>query len=163
MALISDGAVVEDRWVRIDDDAPLPAAPAVVSLRRWLAERESLAECDRPHGILLQGGDDCAAIAGDMPRFGLICVAFPAFTDGRAYSLARKLRERHGYTGELRAVGNILRDQLFFMRRCGFDAFEIPGESVEALEDWLRAMNEISVVYQRAADRRNPAWVRRQG
>jgi uncharacterized protein (DUF934 family) len=95
------------------------------------------------------------AIADDVGRLGLVALEFPRFTDGRPYSHARLLRQRLGYRGELRAVGNVLRDQLLFMRRCGFDAFELPdGADVAA---WLSAFDEISVFYQPAADGAPPA------
>jgi uncharacterized protein (DUF934 family) len=160
MPLVKHDAVVEDRWIRLDDDAPLVDGPVIVSLERWLEERDELARRNGPLGIVLTGAETPEQIVDDLDRFALICLDFPRFTDGRAYSHARKLRQRYGFTGELRAVGNVLRDQFLFMQRCGFDAFEVaPGT---ALEDWMRATREISVAYQSAADRRATAIERRQ-
>ncbi|MHA1154101.1 MAG: DUF934 domain-containing protein, partial [Alphaproteobacteria bacterium] len=88
-------------------------------------------------------------------RFQVIALEFPSFGDGRAYSYARLLRERHGYRGELRAVGNVLRDQALFMRRCGFDAFEVAEGT--AVAGWREALGEISVFYQPTEDGRPAA------
>jgi uncharacterized protein (DUF934 family) len=87
-----------------------------------------------------------------LDRFAVVALEFPVFTDGRAFTSARLLRERYGYTGEVRAVGNVLRDQVLFMLRCGFDAFEMKSD--DAAENWRAAIAEIDVFYQAAADRR---------
>ncbi|MBC6440769.1 MAG: DUF934 domain-containing protein [Rhodospirillales bacterium] len=152
MPLIKDGAFSSDPWVRVDDRQALPDGPVVITLRRWLAERGALEARNAPLGLVLASDEAPDALADDIARFDLICLEFPRFTDGRAYSCARKLRERLGYGGELRAVGNVLRDQFLFMHRCGFDAFEVSGNDDPA--SWQRAVTEISVAYQSAADRR---------
>ena len=161
MPLIREGALVEDSWTQAGDEEALPQGPAVVSLTRWQAEREALIARNEPLGIRLKSSEAPEAIAGDVDRFDLICLEFPKFQDGRSYSHARKLRQRHGFTGELRAVGNVLRDQFLFMQRCGFDAFEV--KDADAVRDWQRAMEEISVTYQPAADRRPTAIKLRAG
>jgi uncharacterized protein (DUF934 family) len=97
----------------------------ILSKARWLAEREALAGRNTPLGLLIAPGEAVGDIAADLPRLALIALAFPKFTDGRAYSLARVVREGHGFTGELRAVGSVLSDQLQSMRRVGFDSFEV--------------------------------------
>jgi uncharacterized protein (DUF934 family) len=155
MPLIREGVPACDPWTQAADEAALPQGPAVVSLARWQAERETLIARNEPLGIRLKSSEAPEAIAADVARFDLICLEFPKFQDGRAYSHARKLRQRHGFTGELRAVGNVLRDQFLFMQRCGFDAFEV--KDAGAVRDWQRAMSEISVAYQPAADRRRTA------
>ncbi len=99
------------------------------------------------------------ALNGEVHRFALIALEFPRFNDGRAYSQARLLRSRLGYKGELRATGNVLRDQLLFMRRAGFDSFEVDGARALA-EDWAKAFGEFDVFYQPSADSR--PWVMRQ-
>ncbi len=147
MPIVKDGALIEDAWTRLDDDADLVVGPVIVSLTRWQEQREILAARNAPLGIVLASDEKPEAIADDFGRFDLVCLEFPKFTDGRAYSHARKLRERLGYAGELRAVGEVLRDQYLFMQRCGFDAFELSGDAT--LDDWLRATSEISVAYQR--------------
>ncbi|MBI4182990.1 MAG: DUF934 domain-containing protein [Proteobacteria bacterium] len=161
MALIKDGAFVDDPWVAVGDDPDLPAgAPVVVGLDRWQRDRDSLLGRNGPLGIRLRSDQSPATVAADLGRFALVALEFPKFTDGRAYSYARLLRERYGFKGEVRAVGNVLRDQISFMRRCGFDAFEVPERAREA--GWLRNLAGLSVVYQRAADGRRPASVLRR-
>ncbi|MGH6930986.1 MAG: DUF934 domain-containing protein [Dongiaceae bacterium] len=160
MPLIRENGVASDPWVLLADDAELPADGAIiVSLTRWLAEREVLRARKSPLGIKLKSDQRPELIAEDIERFDLIALEFPKFTDGRAYSSARLLRERYGYSGELRAVGQVLRDQLQFMHRCGFDAFEIAA--TDAADKWRQALAEISVWYQSGADTRRPASVLR--
>lgn len=128
--LIKNGIVVEDHWVTVSDDAAIPDdRPAIVPLDRWRRERASLDGRDAPLGVRLASHDTLDEIDEALRDFDLVALEFPAFTDGRSYSTARLLRERHGYTGELRAVGQILRDQAQFMARCGFDTFELPDDA----------------------------------
>lgn len=159
MPLIRNGVLVEDVWARVGDDSALPEGPMIVSLARWQAERETLSGRNGALGIVLESHEVPEAIADDIDRFDLVCLSFPKFQDGRAYSQARKLRQRFGYGGELRAVGNVLRDQFAFMRRCGFDSFEVADAG--AVEQWRYAMEEVSVVYQPAADGRATATQQR--
>jgi len=162
MALIKDGRLAEDPWVAVEDEGPLPlAVQVIVGLARWREQREALLAGNAPLGIRLAGDQPPELIAGDLRHFELVALEFPKFTDGRAYSYARLLRERYGYRGELRAVGNVLRDQVLFMRRCGFDAFEVAGAA--ALDGWRTATREITVRYQPAADRRPWAAAQRHG
>ena len=152
MVLVKDRTVIDDLWVSVADDAALPEGrPAIVSLERWRREGGTLERRNVGIGVRLKSDQSPALIADDLGRLGLIALEFPKFTDGRAYSSARLLRERYGFRGEIRAVGNVLRDQLAFMVRCGFDAFELPdGADVDG---WLGSIDEISVSYQRAAQR----------
>ena len=156
MPLLKHGMPASDPWVALGDDEPLPGWGAVlVSLARWQRERASLRARNGGLGVRLPNSAPVEAIADDLDRLGLIALEFPKFTDGRAFSQARQLRERHRYAGELRATGQVLRDQLLFMARCGFDAFEIAkGDPVDA---WQRALAEFSVFYQPAADGRAAA------
>jgi uncharacterized protein (DUF934 family) len=153
MPLIKDGRVTDDPWLRLADDDELQAgAPVIVSLERWQAERESLAGRNAPLGLWLRGDQSPAQVANDLQYFQLIALEFPKFNDGRAFSYARLLRERYGFRGELRAVGEVLRDLLLYMHRCGFDAFAIDRD--DAAERWEAALEEMSVWYQRTADGR---------
>jgi uncharacterized protein (DUF934 family) len=127
----------------------------IVSLGRWQAERTALDGRNAPLGIRLKSDERAETIAADLDRFDVVALEFPAFKDGRAYSTARLLRERYRYTGELRAVGEVLRDQLQFMLRCGFDAFEYAGKT--AADEAVAAFDEIGVVYQTTTDRRRSA------
>jgi len=159
--LIQDEPVIEtNNWVDLDDDAPLPdGTPVVVSLERWQTEREILDVHSTPVGVRLRSDQRVDEIADDLPDLPLVALDFPNMNDGRHFTSARLLRERHGYRGEIRATGQVLRDQLFFMARCGFDAFQLaPDKDGKAA---LRAFREISVVYQPAVDRRLPVQARR--
>ncbi len=155
MALLKHGRITEDLWSHLADQEAIALDQLpIVTLARWQAERESLIGRNRPLGIRLESDQAISLIATDLRYFDLVALAFPTFADGRAYSNARLLRERYGYRGELRAVGNVLRDQMPFMLRCGFDAFEVANEAAAA--SWSEAINEISVCYQPAADGRRP-------
>jgi len=156
MALISNGRLTDDPWVTVADEEALAASgPVIVSLDRWRAERDALLARGGLLGIRLASHQLASEIAADVLHFDLVALEFPTFRDGRAYSSARLLRERYGFAGELRAVGNVLRDQFMFMHRCGFDAFEVADE--KQVEAWRKAMDEITVWYQPATDGRVPA------
>lgn len=160
MVLIRDRVLADDDWQYVPDGAPLPpAGGAIISLRRWLAERETLAGRNSPIGVRLESSDGPESVADDVDQLDLIAIPFAQFKDGRGYSTARLLRERHGFDGELRAVGNVLRDQLAFLERCGFDSFEYDGRTDAVTA--LRAFGEVDVVYQSAADRRRTAAAQR--
>ena len=159
MPLLKGWRVIDDPWRHLDDAESLPdGAPATVSLKRWAAEREALSRRNGRLGLRLPNDAAVSALAEDIARFDLITLAFPRFTDGRAYSQARLLRGRLGFRGELRAAGNVLRDQLMFMRRCGIDAFEVGDRALA--ENWLAALGEFDVFYQPAAD--SQPWIARQ-
>ncbi|MDA0230643.1 MAG: DUF934 domain-containing protein [Proteobacteria bacterium] len=153
MPLIKNGAIAEDRWQFAADDAPLPGhGPVAVSLARWQREKAALQARSEPLGLLVQSGEPVEGIFPDLKEFGLIALDFPTFRDGRPYSAARLLRERYGFAGELRAVGDVSRDQFLFMHRCGFNAFQVTNAG--AVEAWLRAVSEISIWYQPTSDPR---------
>jgi phosphoadenosine phosphosulfate reductase len=114
-----------DSWRTIGDDVAFPIAGyAVISLLRWRAEQATLAALGVPIGIVVQPSETLDLAADDIARIAIIALAFPKFTDGRAYSTARRLRES-GYAGEIRATGDVLLDQLPLMLRAGFTSFEI--------------------------------------
>ncbi len=130
-----------------------------MSKKRWLAERDALASHMAPLGLLIAAGEKIDDIAADLGRFALIALDFPKFSDGRAFSTARLLREKHGYAGELRAVGNVLSDQIPYMRRVGFDTFEVTHEPTRrALVDGRIA--EVTLYYQPAGIAEPPAGTR---
>ncbi len=159
MLLAEDGRLSVDDWRHLSDDEPIPASGAItVSFARWQTDEALLRLRADKLGLRLPNTIAPQEIAGDLAHFSLIVLNFPKFTDGRAYSPARLLRTRFGYTGELRADGNVLRDQLLFMRRCGFNSFVV-GERAIA-EDWAKAFSEFDVFYQAAPDHR--PWVMRQ-
>jgi len=161
MPLLKNGAIAADTWSPAPEDAPLTVeGDVIVSLDQWQEHREALRGRNGRLGLRLKSDQSPAGIAEDLRYFDLIALEFPRFGDGRAYTYARLLRERYGFAGELRAVGNVLRDQLFFMLRCGFDAFEI--ENSKAVEAWQEAAAEISVLYQPTGDGRTTAGALRR-
>jgi uncharacterized protein (DUF934 family) len=152
-------AIVLDDYVPLADDAPVePGSRPIVSLERWRAEREALCAHASAVGVRI-GCDKLPSDIPDLERLALVAIELPRFTEGRPYSVARLLRTQHGFRGELRAVGNVLRDQLRYLERCGFDAFEVAGSL--PLERCLEAFDEHALTYQAAADTPLPHFRRR--
>ena len=132
MPLWKLGKFVADEWVVVADDAPVPGeGSAIVSLKRWRDERGALSERNAPLGLLIQPGSVWTDIVGDLPRFPVIAVIIPKYADGRAFSIARLLRDRDGYRGEIRAIGDYIVDQMPYMARVGIDAFLVSNPMVE--------------------------------
>lgn len=161
MRIIEDRRIVDDRYQRVADDELLPdAGPVLVSLERYRADRGALAARSDDVGVIAPGDTEPDELAELAPDVSLIAIELPKFTDGRAYSTARLLRQRHAYRGRLRAVGNVLHDQLFYLSRCGFDSFELTeGKDIEGA---LRAFDIFNVKYQPAVDELQPLWRRRR-
>ncbi len=156
MGLVKNGELVTSAFVDASGADVLPATgPIIVSLEQWKAKRDELTSRGTPLGIRLHSDQPPELIAADLQRFAVVALEFPKFRDGRAYSYARLLRERYGFKGELRAVGEVLLEQLFFMLRTGFDAFDI--QSADPLKDYRTALADFSVWYQPAADGRPTA------
>ncbi|MFO1127795.1 MAG: DUF934 domain-containing protein [Rhodospirillales bacterium] len=161
MPVIKDGRIGADPYVDLADGEPLPGeGPVIVSLARWRAERATLLARGGHIGVRLASNEPATDLADAVGVLALIALEFPTFRDGRAYSTARLLRERYRFGGELRAVGNVLRDQYLFMQRCGFDAFEVKDE--DAVAAWQQAINEFSVFYQPTGDGRLTAPLARR-
>jgi uncharacterized protein (DUF934 family) len=153
MALVKHGAVVADPWRRVDAADDLPAdGPVFVPLDLWQAARDRLRGRNAPLGLRLASDQSPELVAEDIGHFAAVALEFPKFTDGRAYSYARILRERLGFAGEIRAVGTVLRDQALFMQRCGFDAFEIADDQDPAA--WTTGPDRFAGHYQPASDDR---------
>ena len=134
MALFKNGEFIEDRWRYLPDGEAAPVSGHVIfPLDWWLEERQAFDGSNVPLGVRIEPGAKLDEIASDIKRFSVIALSFPKFGDGRAFSLARLLRGRLGYKGELRAVGEVLSDQIQLMRRCGFDAFEISEAATETI------------------------------
>jgi uncharacterized protein (DUF934 family) len=165
-AIWQDGAFRHNIWVCAVDGEPLPDAPALLPKKRWLAERDALAGRNAPLGLHLDAGERVDDIAAELAQFALIALSFPKFSDGRAFSTARLLREKYGFAGELRAVGNVLSDQIPFMRRVGFDAFEVSHAPTRRALSQSR-IPEVTLHYQPAGSPEPPAgtrpWLRRNG
>ncbi|MDP4593858.1 MAG: DUF934 domain-containing protein [Beijerinckiaceae bacterium] len=137
MALWKNGRFVSDPWyyVREGEDAS-PAGHVIPGLDWWTNMRDVFLPSNAPVGIRIEAGEDLRSIIGDLHRFSLVALVFPAYTDGRSFSKAQLLRDRYGFRGEVRAVGDVLIDQFSMLLRSGFDAFEITDEaSMKALED----------------------------
>jgi uncharacterized protein (DUF934 family) len=152
--------LANDAFTHVDDDQEIPPGEVILSLTRFQAEGDRLISEGRAVGVRLTTEEEVEALAYDLPRVALVALAFPKFRDGRHYSNARVLRERYGYTREVRAVGDVLREQAGYMLRCGIDAFE-PADGSNP-EQWERATRRFRHVYQRAADGRIPAFVERE-
>jgi uncharacterized protein (DUF934 family) len=134
LLLDAAGAVTTDNWIAVADEADIPAGPAIIPLARFLREAETLTARNAPLGVLLASNAKPDAIADVLDRLDVIAIEFPKFRDGRGFTIARTLRERYGYKGEIRAVGHILPDQALFLLRSGFTTF-VPPEG-QNLDRW---------------------------
>jgi uncharacterized protein (DUF934 family) len=160
MLLVENGRVVEDRYVRVDDDSPLPdRVPIIVTAKRFLAETDTLIRRDGSLGVLWPNDRRVAELAPWLGHVALIALNFPKFRDGRAYSQARLLRETYGFRGTLRATGDVLRDQFGFLVRAGFDSFEVKKPADARV--FVEVLSRYSIYYQPGADGRAPALRRR--
>jgi len=151
---------IDDRFTTVGDDEPVPQGDVIISLTRYLTEGEALASNSRDVGVLLASGETVEALAYDLPRIPVVALTFGKYRDGRAFTEAQLLRERFGYTGEIRAVGpSVLREQAVFMVRCGFDVFDAADGSTP--EQWATTAHRFRHVYQRASDGREPVFAER--
>jgi len=156
MPLVKSGRIVADRYVRVLDDAPVPdGVPVIVPAARFLADAAEFARRDAPTGVAWPNDRAVTELAPHLDCIALVALAFPSFRDGRGYSQARILRERYGFQGELRATGQILRDQFLFLIRSGFTALEVSKDADAAA--FAEAVNRYSVFYQPTADGRTTA------
>ncbi|MFL9924874.1 DUF934 domain-containing protein [Herbaspirillum lusitanum] len=162
--IIKNKTVVGDDWqlLRLAEDqtpdsVPLPAGKVVVPLKVWEAQRAAL-QGRAELGVWFASDERPEALKDDLAHFKLIAVDFPKFADGRGYSIAYNLRARLGYTGELRAIGDVLRDQLFYMQRVGFDAFAVRAD--KNIHDALKGLTDFSEKYQTSWDEKNPLFRR---
>lgn len=159
LRVIKDNRIIEDQWQRleaVEPGQPLPEGDIIVPYAYWREHRAALLSRQGKLGICINGDDETENVAEDLDHFDLIALEFPVFKDGRSYSHARLLRERYHYGGELRAVGDVLRDQLFFMKRCGIDSFQLRSD--KDMEDALRAFDDFTVKYQTATDLAPPIY-----
>lgn len=156
MKVIKDKHVVDDPWHLVQDDEAADAN-AIVSLTRWNAQHAELLAAGTAVAVVLRSDESPDDVA-ERDRLALIAVDFPAFTDGRGYSTARMLRSRLHYKGEIRAIGDVMRDEMFLMSRCGIDSFAVkPGKDIDKA---LGAFEDFSVTYQAAADDERPLFRR---
>jgi uncharacterized protein (DUF934 family) len=149
----------EDVFTDVADEDATPQGAVILSLARFQAEGDALISAGRQVGVRIQSDEEVEALAYDLPRLALVALVFPKYRDGRAYNSARLLRQRLGFTGEVRAVGDVLREQAGFMVRCGFDSFAPADGSAPA--EWAHAAGRFRHVYQRGADARAPVFEER--
>lgn len=152
--LIKDGRVIEDNWLPADADSTAPSLRRIQTLALWLQMDDKTNSA-----VQLEPGEEPDVLVDHLQQIALIVINFPVFTDGRGFSYARQLRQL-GYVGELRAAGNFIRDQLTYLRRCGFDAFQMADEA--ELEAALGSLGDFTEYYQAAVDQPLPLFRRRQ-
>jgi uncharacterized protein (DUF934 family) len=163
--IIKNGRLARDDWRLLEPspDGALSSIPpqgdVIVPLALWQRERANLLSRQARAGVWLQGNEGPEPLAEDLERLALIAIHFAKFTDGRGYSSARLLRERYGYRGEIRAIGDVQRDQLLYLSRCGFDAFAM--KEAHDPEAVFAAFSEFTEAYQAAVDRPWPLFRRR--
>ncbi len=138
--------ITKDAWHPHSEGEPLHANSSIIDLAHWLAHKPELASDQFAIGLVINGDEDLSAFSSDLNHFKLISIHFPAFADGRGYSLARTLREKHHYIGEIRAVGDILPDQALYLARVGFSTLELANEKLALLA--IKKLSEYSVFYQ---------------
>jgi len=156
MKIIRNKQIDDDPWQQLSDDEDLPDGDIIVSLSRWQAEKQDLLRHDSQLGVELLGSTKVEEVVDDLDKLSLIALNFDRFTDGRGYSQARLLRDKYHYSGAIRAVGDIRRDQIDFLSRCGITEF-VPTEHCD-LEDALIAFTELQGRYQ--SDSRDRATIR---
>ena len=162
--IIKDKAIVNDEWevLRLaEGEAPesvaVPAGKVIVPLSVWQAQRESL-QSRAEIGVWIASHERPETLKGELDKFALVAVDFPKFSDGRGYSIAYNLRARLAYTGEVRAIGDVLRDQMFYMQRVGFNAFATRPD--RSIEDALKGLTDFSEAYQASWDQKMPLFRR---
>jgi len=155
MPLIKNGTVIADPFVTVSDDAPLPEGPVIVTAARFFADTAALLDRETPVGVIWPNNKNVAELAPSLDRIAAVALVFPNFKDGRAYSQARLLRERYGWRGELRATGQILRDQFVFLVRAGFDALDVKKDA--DTDAFAAALARYTVFYQPTGEGRTPA------
>lgn len=166
--IIKDRAIVNDDWdvlhLSEEDSADTVIVPdhkVIVPLQVWLLQRESLISRAQNHGNLavwFSSHEQAKDLQADLHLFSLIAIDFPRFADGRGYSIAYNLRNRFAYTGELRAIGDVLRDQLFYMQRVGFNAFAVRAD--KNIHDAIKGLSDFSERYQSSTDQALPLFNR---
>ena len=151
--IIKDNSVIEDQWTLIAKEAEVaPDQKAILPLSLWLktSNRDQ-------YGLWLDSDESPEQIEADVSKLDIIAINFPSFADGRGFSYGRELREK-GFKGELRAIGNFMRDQLFFLKRCGFNAFQLTNNDQQKALD---SLNDFTHCYQASIDQEHPLFKRR--
>ncbi len=150
MNIIKDKQIIEDTWIHIADSEKLTQGNFTISISRWEQEKNQLKNLTESIGIRLCPADKVEGIANDLKYISLVAINFPVFTDGRSFSQARLLRSRYNYKGEIRAIGNFMPDQVFYLSRVGVNAFQL--EDTKQLQTALSTMNDFTVEYQTSSN-----------
>lgn len=161
--LIKDGALAKDEWIMVHDAESVasvfPSGKIILPLSVWRTHKDELLSRKDQIGVWLASDEFAELIGAEAEELPIIALNFPTFMDGRSFSTARLLRERYNFTGELRAIGHIIRDQLFYLKRCGFNSYSFSDETdVHAA---LESLNDFTETYQAAADQSQPLFRRR--
>lgn len=157
---LKDSAIVENTWQLVGTNTEtLPQGDILVSVSQWQEQHDELANHPGALGVWIDSHEEIEGFAESIKQLPVIAINFPKFADGRGFSIARLLRERYDYRGEIRAVGQIIRDQLFLMQRCGFNGF-VFGPDVD-LEEARKSLQDFSDAYQVAVDQPEPLFRRR--
>ena len=158
--ILKDSLVVSDNWLLLDESAEsLPAGDILLSYDQWLNFADHRSSHSGDLGVWLEGHAEIEQIIEPLLDLPLIAINFPKFADGRGFSSARLIRERYNYSGELRAIGGFIRDQLYLLKRCGFNAFQFSDEN--ELSDAAESLKDFSENYQVSVDQENPLFRRR--
>jgi len=158
--VLRDNQVIQDNWIAVDESLTnLPSGDILLSYDQWQQFSDQLADHDGQIGVWIEGNTDIEAIVEPLLELPLIAINFPKFADGRGFSIARLLRGRYKYQGELRAIGGFIRDQLYLLKRCGFDAFKFIDNT--ELSEAAKSLKDFSETYQVSADEENPLFRRR--
>jgi uncharacterized protein (DUF934 family) len=158
--ILKDTQVVSDNWILLDENADsIPNGDILLSYQQWQNFAEQLSNHNGSIGVWLEGHAEIEQIIEPLLNLPLIAINFPKFADGRGFSSARLIRERYNYSGELRAIGGFIRDQLYLLKRCGFNAFQFSDEN--ELSDAAESLKDFSENYQVSVDQENPLFRRR--
>lgn len=164
--IIKNGTIADDDWTVLrlhendtPDDVVVPSGKIIVPLKVWQAQRDAL-QSRTELGVWLASNERAEELKNDLAIFSVIAVDFPKFADGRGYSIATHLRARLGYAGELRAIGDVLRDQMFYMQRVGFNAFAPRPD--KDIGEALKGLSDFSLTYQASSDEKSPLFRRVQ-
>ena len=158
--VLKDNRLINDSWTLLTEDSEsLPSGDILLSYSQWQTFSDQLDSHDGSVGVIIEGNADIEDIIEPLLKLPLIAINFPKFVDGRAFSSARLIRERYEYTGEIRAVGGFIRDQLYYLSRCGFNAFKF-DDSVDLTES-AKSLQDFSEAYQVSVDQESPLFRRR--
>ena len=158
--VLKDKRIVDDSWTLLTEDSPsLPSGDILLSYYQWQTFSNQLDSHNGSVGVIIEGSADIEDIIEPLLKLPLIAINFPKFADGRAFSSARLIRERYGYSGEIRAVGHFIRDQIYYLSRCGFNAFKF-DEYVDLTES-AKSLQDFSETYQVSVDQESPLFRRR--